>query len=75
MKSVERALYAIKKTKQAGRMTVAMLAQAPGWDKASASRYLAFLARAGWLEKVNANGYPVYVLGREILDLAPDFRM
>ena len=75
MKNVERAFYAIKKTKQVGRMTVGMLSQAPGWDNASASRYRAFLARSGWLEKVSETGYPVYVLGREVMELAPDFRL
>ncbi len=75
MQSVTRAFYAIEKTRQVGRMTVALLAQAPGWDKPSASRYLAFLAREGWLEKVNATGFPIYVLGRKLLGLVPDLRL
>jgi DNA-binding IclR family transcriptional regulator len=74
MQAVERALFAVEKTHKMGRMTVALLSRAPGWDKASASRYLSFLSRVGWLEKVNASGHPVYVLGRKVLDLAPDLR-
>lgn len=67
MKSVSRALFAIEKTRQLGRMSVALLSQAPGWDKASASRYLAFLSRDEWLERVNEKGHPIYVLGRKAL--------
>jgi len=75
MQSVERAFYAVEKTKSAGRMTVSMLSHAPGWDKASASRYLSFLSRIGWLERINDRGHPVYVLGPKVLDLSPDFRL
>jgi DNA-binding IclR family transcriptional regulator len=74
MQSVSRAFYAIEKTRQVGRMSVALLSQAPGWDKPSASRYLAFLAREGWLEKVNDKGHPSYVLGRKLLGMVPDLR-
>ena len=75
MQAVSRAFFALEKTRTVGRMTVAMLARFPGWDKASASRYLSFLAQAGWLEKVNQEGHPTYVLGRKVLDLAPDFKL
>jgi DNA-binding IclR family transcriptional regulator len=75
MQAVSRAFFAVEKTRQVGRMSVALLAQAPGWDKPSASRYLAYLARAGWLEKVNDKGPPVYVLGQKILNLVPDMRL
>ena len=75
MQAVSRAFYALEKTRQVGRMSVALLAQAPGWDKSSASRYLAYLSRAGWLEKVNDTGHPVYVLGTKLLGLVPDLRL
>jgi len=75
MQSVSRAFFAIELTRRVGRMTVALLAQAPGWDKASASRYLAYLSREGWLEKLSDKGYPTYVLGRKLLSLAPDFNL
>jgi len=74
MQAVSRALFAIDKTRQVGRMTVALLAQAPGWDKPSACRYLKFLANEGWLENVKPTGAPVYVLGQKVLDLAPDLK-
>lgn len=75
MQAVDRALYAIEKTRQVGRMTVALLAQAPGWDKPSASRYLKHLADRGWLENVKDSGAPVYVLGPKVLNLVPDMSL
>lgn len=72
MQAVAKALYVVERTREIGRMTVASLAETPGWDKASASRYLAFLSKAGWLERVNEKGYPIYVLGRKLLSLPPE---
>ncbi|HVW09172.1 MAG TPA: helix-turn-helix domain-containing protein [Bryobacteraceae bacterium] len=74
MQAVSRAFFAIDKTRQVGRMTVALLAQAPGWDKSSASRYLKFLANQGWLENVKDGPVPVYVLGQKLLDMVPDLK-
>jgi DNA-binding IclR family transcriptional regulator len=73
--SLEKGLYVIDKTRELGRMTVAILSTAPGWNKANASRYLAFLAQSGWLERVNPKGFPVYVLGHKVLRLAPDLKL
>ncbi len=73
--SLEKGLYVIEKTREVGRMTVAILSLAPGWNKANASRYLAFLAQAGWLERVNPKGFPVYVLGRKALRMGVDLSL
>lgn len=75
MQAVGRALFVIEKTRSVGRMTVSMLAKYPGWDKATASRYLAFLAQAGWLQRLSPEGFPTYILGRKVMELAPDFRL
>ncbi len=75
MQAVGRALFVIDKTRQVGRMTVALLGDAPGWDKSSASRYLKYLADQGWLENVRDNGAPVYVLGPKVLNLVPDMSL
>jgi hypothetical protein len=41
-----------------------------------ASRYLNKLSSLGWLEKVNpGKGFPIYVLGRKVIDLAPEFKL
>ena len=73
--SLEKGLYVIEKTRELGRMTVAILALAPGWNKANASRYLSFLAQSGWVERVNSKGFPVYVLGRKALHMAVDLAL
>jgi DNA-binding IclR family transcriptional regulator len=72
MQAVEKALYVIEKTRELGRMDGVILAKVPGWDRIQAHRYLTFLARVGWLERVNTSGRPCYVLGRKVLNLAVD---
>jgi DNA-binding IclR family transcriptional regulator len=76
MEPVERAFFVVEKTHEVGRMSGAILARIPGWDKVKAHRYLTQLARLGWLEKLNTEkGRPVYVLGRKLLGMAPDLRI
>jgi len=76
MQDVENALFVIEKTKEVGRMNGATLAQIPGWNRVKASRYLNKLSSLGWLEKVNpGKGFPIYVLGRKVIDLAPEFKL
>ncbi len=75
MQAVEKALFVVEKTHAIGRMDGQVLAKMPGWDRVQACRYLNFLARAGWLEKVSSTGRPIYVLGPKVLALAPDLRI
>lgn len=71
--SLAKGLEAIERTRNVGYMSVALLSQYPGWDKGQASRYLAYLAEQGWLERANpGEAYPKYVLGHKCLALAPD---
>lgn len=68
MKDVEQALFVIEKTHEIGRMTGAILAQIPGWDRVKACRYLNKLAELGWLERISGAGRrPEYVLGRKVM--------
>jgi len=66
-------LQAVELTRKAGSMTVKRLGAAQGWTPSKACRYLTELDRLGWLEQVGERGAPVYVLGRKVLELAPDF--
>lgn len=75
MQAVDQALFVIEKTHAIGRMQGSILAQCQGWDRVKASRYLTYLARRGWLERVNTKGIPVYVLGRKLLSMIPDIRL
>ena len=75
MQSVTQALFVIEKTREIGRMDGNILSQCPGFDRVKASRYLTFLARAGWLERISDKHRPEYVLGRKVLSMAVDFRL
>jgi len=74
IEGVEKTLQILELAQRARSITVALLSKQPGWNKASASRYLTAICEAGWLEKVSEKGAPRYVLGRKALDLAPDLR-
>lgn len=71
--SLEKGLKVLEVTQRLGKITVAALAMQPGWTASSASRYLAFMAERGWLDRLG-NKRPTYVLGRKVLALAPDLR-
>lgn len=75
MRPVERALWLIEETRRIGRMQGNILDKYPDWDRVLAHRYLTKLAQLGWLEKVNAKGIPVYVLGRKVLTLSVDLKL
>jgi DNA-binding IclR family transcriptional regulator len=72
--SLEKGLAVLEYTRRVGEATVATLSDQPGWTSSDASRYLAFLAERGWLQKVSPMGRPSYVLGRKALDLVPELR-
>lgn len=76
MKSVAHAFFVIERTRSMGRIDGTLLSRHPGWDRVKAHRYLTKLAQLGWLERVSDRGRrPAYVLGRKVIDLAPDFRL
>ena len=75
MEAVERTLFVLDLTGRCGVMTVARLAQQPGWNKPAASRDLTAICDLGWLERVSDKGFPRYVLGRKTMALAPDVQL
>ncbi len=68
-------LTVIKRVRQAGVITAAQLGATPGWHRVKAHIYLTALTNEGFLERVGDKKPLRYVLGREALNLAPDFRL
>jgi len=73
--SLDRGLYVVETVGRVGRLSVKALSLSPGWTPSSASRYLAHLAEAGWLERVSRGGYPEYILGPKVLELGGTFEL
>jgi len=72
---IENAVWILEKVSQVGRLTGPQLAEAPGWDRVKAWRYLTKLSEIGLLEKVGGAARPEYVLGRRLVSLLPDLRL
>lgn len=70
IKPLEEGLFVLEKTRQLGRMTTAILAHAPDWNRVKAWRYLEVLARGGWLDKIERGRSTEYVLGPKFLAMA-----
>lgn len=75
IEGVTKTLQILEAVRRFGCLTVAVLAEQPGWNKASASRYLTAMNNEGWIEKVNDKGYPKYVFGRKVRELFEDWKI
>jgi DNA-binding IclR family transcriptional regulator len=74
IEGARRTLFVLEFTGRAHLVTVKKLAEQPGWNPASACRYLRDICDAGWLERVNETGDPKYILGPKALNLTPEMR-
>jgi DNA-binding IclR family transcriptional regulator len=69
MEPARKALEVLRLARRNGYVDGSLLSGQPGWNRPQASRYLRFLCREGFLERVAEKGRPRYVLGPEAMEL------